>query len=100
MSSYTLIGTTGTETVQQYSNGKCPHCGCFHESTCPRIKAIEYHKGGGIKRVEFHDVQTPATAIPPYTITIGGATGTATFGDISTGTQAWNDPNVLLSWTN
>ena len=32
----------------------CPHCGKYHIGTCPRIKAIEYHMFGQIKRIEFH----------------------------------------------
>lgn len=31
----------------------CPHCGMIHETTCPRISAIEYHPNGSVKRVEF-----------------------------------------------
>lgn len=27
----------------------------FHVSYCPRVKAIEYHANGTIKRVEFKD---------------------------------------------
>lgn len=34
---------------------KCPHCGLIHETTCSRIKSIEYHPDGSIKRVEFLD---------------------------------------------
>lgn len=33
---------------------KCKHCGFMHEITCPRIKAIEYHADGTVKRIEFH----------------------------------------------
>lgn len=32
----------------------CPHCGMIHDTTCPRIKAMEYHQDGTIRRVEFH----------------------------------------------
>lgn len=35
----------------------CPHCGSFHTTTCPRIRAIEYHSDGTVKRVEFHSLQ-------------------------------------------
>ena len=35
------------------SSPKCLHCGLIHETTCPKIKAIEYHENGIIKRVEF-----------------------------------------------
>lgn len=38
---------------------KCPHCGLIHETTCPRIRAIEYHPNGAVKRVEFHDYAVP-----------------------------------------
>ena len=35
---------------------KCLHCGGYHETTCPRIKSIEYDASGYIiRRVEFHD---------------------------------------------
>lgn len=33
---------------------KCPYCGLLHDVTCPRIKAMEYHENGTLKRVEFH----------------------------------------------
>lgn len=38
----------------------CPYCsGCnvmiYHAGTCPKIKTIEYHKDGTIKRVEFFE---------------------------------------------
>ena len=39
----------------------CPYCGMIHQSTCPRIKAIEYHQDGTVKRVEFI---TPADSKP------------------------------------
>lgn len=32
----------------------CGHCGTMHTGTCHRIKAIEYHENGTIKRVEYH----------------------------------------------
>lgn len=35
---------------------QCKHCGLSHETTCPRIKSIEYHPDGAVKRVEFHPV--------------------------------------------
>lgn len=31
----------------------CPHCGMHHATTCPLVKAIEYHPDGSVKRVEF-----------------------------------------------
>lgn len=45
--------------------GRCPHCGCYHTSMCPRIKAIEYYPDGcTIKRIEYHD-ESMLTAPPP-----------------------------------
>jgi hypothetical protein len=32
----------------------CPHCGMIHQTTCLRIKAIEYHRDGSVRRVELH----------------------------------------------
>ena len=31
----------------------CPHCGNWHSGQCPRIKAIELHPDGTVKRVEY-----------------------------------------------
>jgi len=39
----------------------CQHCGAIHETTCPRIRSIEYHETGAIKRIEFHGPQS----LPP-----------------------------------
>lgn len=39
----------------------CPHCGMYHQATCPRVKAIEYHNDGTVKRIEFH---TPEYGFP------------------------------------
>jgi hypothetical protein len=36
--------------------GICPHCGYGHIGTCPKIKAIEYHQDGTVRRIEFHPV--------------------------------------------
>ena len=32
----------------------CPHCGGIHNGRCHRIKAIEYHENGTVKRIEYH----------------------------------------------
>jgi hypothetical protein len=34
----------------------CPWCGpgVFHWGACPRLRAIDYHPDGSVKRVEFH----------------------------------------------
>lgn len=47
-----------SETADASKPQNCPHCGMIHETTCPRIKAIEYHANGQIKRVEFLEPQT------------------------------------------
>lgn len=39
----------------------CEYCGCYHTGVCPKIKAIEYHPDGAIKRVEFHEPQLQTT---------------------------------------
>lgn len=45
--------------------GACPWCSSgssatFHNGACPRVKAIEYHSNGAVKRVEFHSVGAEA----------------------------------------
>lgn len=40
---------------------RCDHCGGFHSTTCPRIKAIEYGDNGVVKRIEFHPPQPVVT---------------------------------------
>lgn len=45
----------------------CPHCNYGHAGTCPRIKAIEYHPDGTVKRIEFHEprpISMPMPSIP------------------------------------
>ena len=44
---------------------RCPHCGMFHATTCPRVKAVEYHPDGSVRRVEFH---APVAAHSPVRI--------------------------------
>ena len=38
-----------------FAQSPCGYCGAFHSTTCPRVKSIEYHQNGTVKRVEFHD---------------------------------------------
>ena len=68
------------------SMSTCQHCGNVHTGQCPRVKSIEYHKNGKVKRVEYFDMQ-PAVSVPfvqtepshlrpPYKITCG-STGSA-----------------------
>ena len=47
--------TTTTQPI-----GACGHCSgngqwTIHAGTCPKVKAIEYHPNGAIKRIEFKD---------------------------------------------
>ena len=42
----------------------CPYCGWIHEGVCQRIRAIEYHPDGTIKRMEFHEA--PSTIEGDY----------------------------------
>jgi hypothetical protein len=65
----TLSRSSDSETPQQSQSvssgvrvasllGACPHCSgpysaIFHGGPCPRIRAIEYHPDGTVKRVEF-----------------------------------------------
>lgn len=52
----------------------CQWCGVlhYHQGICPRVKAIEYHGNGSIKRVEFHD-PTENNARPDASDQPGGA---------------------------
>ncbi len=43
-----------TSTLDQNCH-QCPHCGMWHGQVCPRVKAIEYHENGTIKRVEYRE---------------------------------------------
>lgn len=43
----------------------CPHCGMIHQTTCPKIKAIEYHENGvTVRKIEFHSPRPVASAVP------------------------------------
>lgn len=74
------VTTTSTFDLGKY----CEHCGNYHTGTCPRIKAIEYHKNGKIKRVEYHDmsavsvplVQSKPWRVPPHEIACGSTSVT------------------------
>lgn len=46
---------------------QCGHCGLWHNGTCQKIKAIEYHENGTVKRIEYHPDQPwliPGTMLP------------------------------------
>jgi len=45
--------------------GMCGHCGLIHGGPCPRVKAIEYHLNGTVKRVEYHDSRPSESGSPP-----------------------------------
>lgn len=50
----------------------CPHCGMIHQTTCPRIKAIEYQQDGiTVKRIEFHGPQPMVSANPLNHFVVG-----------------------------
>lgn len=52
---------------------KCAHCGLIHETTCPRIKAIEYHEDGvTVKRIEFHEPLSTLIPLDPTRMLVGG----------------------------
>lgn len=60
-----------TPTIEEIAR-KCQHCGLIHETTCPRIKAIEYADDGvTLRRIEFHP---PPQTIPfdPSRMLVGG----------------------------
>lgn len=44
---------------------QCGHCGAIHSGVCPRIKSIEYHPDGTMKRVEYHNPNPPAPPSQP-----------------------------------
>jgi len=46
----------------------CPHCGMMHQTTCPRIRKIEYHADGTTKAIEFHAPQPVVVSSPPQPI--------------------------------
>ncbi len=71
MSNFT---TSGSTTILP----TCPYCNGIHAGVCPRVKAIEYHENGNVKRVEFltpGDYMAPLHSspfdkpLPPVTVT-------------------------------
>ena len=53
-------GSDGLVSTATPGHGACPWCSgeytnVIHSGPCPRIKAIEYHPNGTIKRVEFNE---------------------------------------------
>lgn len=41
--------------VLQSDHQKCGWCGLYHGPTCFRVKAIEYHPNGTVRRVELRE---------------------------------------------
>ena len=45
--------------------GYCPHCSnppsnyVYHNGVCPKVKAVEYHPDGTIKRIEYKEWNYP-----------------------------------------
>lgn len=51
------------------ASGVCEHCSrpgklVVHSGACPRVKSIEYHPSGAIKRVEFWPERVEAIGKP------------------------------------
>lgn len=78
----------------------CTHCGNIHTGQCPRVKSIEYHKNGKIKRVEYFDMQ-PAVGVPfipdpalnpPYKIT---CTGSVSSSSITLNEGVWKTGTII-----
>lgn len=44
---------------------RCSHCGLLHLTTCPRIRSIEYHPDGTVKRIEFHEPRFASVSPTP-----------------------------------
>ena len=50
-----------TSTTTLEVKGYCPYCSnppydyVYHGGACPKIKAIEYHPNGTVKRIEYKD---------------------------------------------
>lgn len=70
----TLVMSTSLD--YNANSGYCPYCSnppyqfVYHGSHCPLVKAKEYHRHGGLKRVEFHE-PVPATInveVPPISL--------------------------------
>lgn len=44
---------TATTKTAVETTRRCPYCATGHEGACPKVKAIEYHPNGTVRRVEF-----------------------------------------------
>lgn len=45
-------GVAGIKTTP-FEQQKCQHCGGLHVRNCPRVKEVEYHADGSVKRVSY-----------------------------------------------
>ena len=48
------------ETTNTLQKNGCPYCSSdtvqvYHHGKCPKVKSIEYHENGSVKKVEFND---------------------------------------------
>lgn len=66
----------------------CPHCGMIHQTTCPRIRAIDYNPDGSVKRIEFHAPMPLSVPPQPLPITILDGPVTVRGSLVSNGEQA------------
>lgn len=55
----------------QKLNAPCGHCGMYHNAVCPRVKAIEYHPDGNVKRVEYHAQQPFVSSFNSHDLAVG-----------------------------
>jgi len=76
--STTLNSSPENNTFGLEPGGYCPHCSqpslgsyVFHGGHCPKVKAVEYHPNGSVKRVEFHGEQCEPNGIIPFTLDAG-----------------------------
>jgi len=73
------IPMTGISVTSVTMTGYCHYCSqpalghyIFHGGMCPKVKAMEYYPGGGVKRVVFHsDEYKPECETECYTIIDG-----------------------------
>jgi protein-disulfide isomerase len=61
--------------TDKFQSPNCPHCGMIHQTTCPRIKAIEYGANGVVTRIEFHPLFGPAQTAHTGTPSLSGDRG-------------------------
>jgi len=94
-----MISASGTNLNQ------CQHCGNYHTGQCPRVKAIEYHDNGAVKRIEFFEPTQvysglwqvgPALNLP-YKITCNSAAETMLLSEPVL-RREWGTPDEDEAW--